>query len=72
MNHNKEGFCRLKHHLEKNETEVVFEATWVCSRQMESYPAMDKNHFLVTKAQYKVRHIRELLEVKESLAKQMI
>ena len=38
----------------------------------ESYPAVDKDHFLVTKAQYRVRHIRELLEVKESLAKQMI
>lgn len=38
----------------------------------ESYPAVGRNHFLVTKVQYRVDQIQQLFDTKEQLAKQMI
>jgi len=37
-----------------------------------SYPAVDKDHFLVTKVQYKIKQIQQLFDTKERLSKKMI
>lgn len=38
----------------------------------ESYPAVNKEHFLVTKVQYRIKQIKQLVNTKEDLSKQMI
>ncbi|WP_177206481.1 IS110 family transposase, partial [Marinilactibacillus piezotolerans] len=37
-----------------------------------SYPAVDKDHFLVTKVQYRIKQIQQLFDTKERLSKKMI
>lgn len=37
-----------------------------------SYPAVDKDHFLVTKVQYRIKQIQQLFDIKERLSKKMI
>lgn len=37
-----------------------------------SYPAVDKDHFLVTKVQYRIKQIQQLFDTKEQLSKKII
>lgn len=52
--------------------EAKLKAEHLIHLAQQSYPAVDKNHFLVNKAQYRIKQIKNLFDTKEQLSKQMI
>lgn len=52
--------------------EATLKAEQLIHLAKQSYPAVDKNHFLVSKARYRIGRIQNLFDTKEQLSKQMI
>ena len=52
--------------------EAILKAEQLIHLAKQSYPAVDKNHFLVHKARYRIAQIQNLFDMKEQLSKQMI